>query len=316
MKQIKVSTPGKVHLMGEHAVVYGAPALLAAVNRRLIVIIEEAEQQKIDVNDVDAQNFIQHAIGIVDKEYDLQPMGYHLSIVSDLPFGYHLGSSAALAVATVGAYIYLRKKLWNPIEINRLAYEVEKKQHGNPSGGDNTSVTFGGFVWFRKELEFLKSIWQIPLTIPPELHHFYLVNTGKPNETTGEMVSLVRELYLANQPEMELVFRDNEKATKDVAKAIKENNQGLLMEAMLRGEKTLEAMGVVSESVKPLLRAIEKSGGAGKILGGGGKLGSVGFILIYHPDRTQAEVVVGQAGYALEEVVLGEEGIRLESGKI
>ena len=64
----------------------------------------------------------------------------------------------------------------------RCTATVRRGQHG---------VTMGGFIWFRKELEFLKSIWQIPLKLPIR-SIIFLINTCRPAETTGEMVHYVR----------------------------------------------------------------------------------------------------------------------------
>lgn len=317
MSTVIVSAPGKIHLMGEHAVVHGKPALLTAINLRLQVTIESAEKGlDIEVDDIQAKEFIQYAIDTVQKEYNiskLPPM--NISLTSEIPFGYHLGSSASLAVATVGAVLFYVKELWNPQEINRLAYEVEKKQHGNPSGGDNTSVTYGGFLWYRRELEFLKSMWQIPLRLAPELTHFMLVNTGKPIETTGEMVELVAQKIKKEPEVMKENLLLNEEATKSVASSIKYIDETMLIQALQKGEKTLEAMGVVSELVKPFIHDIEQHGGAAKILGGGGKKQSVGFLLVYHHDPKKVEEIAQKYGFSLQEVTLGEEGVRLESGK-
>jgi mevalonate kinase len=311
--KVIVSAPGKIHLMGEHAVVYGKPALLTAVNRRLSVTIEQKKEgREILVDSETARAFIEYAISIVEKEYDVTLPAYTLTLNSDIPFGYHLGSSAAVAVATIGAAIYFSKKLWNPTEINRLAYEVEKKQHGNPSGGDNTAVTFGGFLWYRKELEFLKSLWQLQLKLPENLKHFYLINTGKPEETTGEMVKLVSEKLRIKNEELEKVFAENEKQTKRIAVAIKEGNSNEVLGAIRDGEKTLEEMGVVSDMAIQLIKKIEKAGGAAKILGGGGKKKSVGFVLVYSPQKEKVEKALKGTPYILESVELGAEGVRLE----
>ena len=312
--KVVVSAPGKIHLMGEHAVVYGKPALLAAINRRLSVTIESASTEtSILVTDTSAQEYIAYALEAVKKEYRLDVLpALNLKVDSQIPFGYHLGSSAALAVATVGAVSFFAKKVWNPMEINRIAYEVEKKQHGNPSGGDNTAVTFGGFLWYRRELEFLKSMWQLPFHLPPELNHFFLINTGKPKETTGEMVSLVGEKVKKQKAKMENIFDENERQTRQVTTAIKENKEKDLIDAIQKGEQTLEAMGVVSEKAQPLIREIEEMGGAVKILGGGGKHDAVGFLLCYHHDLQRIESVCQPYGYSTELIRLAEEGVRLE----
>ncbi|MCX6793837.1 MAG: hypothetical protein NTY06_01910, partial [Candidatus Gottesmanbacteria bacterium] len=226
-----------------------------------------------------------------------------ITINSDIPAGYHLGSSAAVAVALSGAVVYFFKKLWNPMKINELAYEIEKKQHGNPSGGDNTTVTVGGFVWFRKELEFLKSIWQLPLKLSSALNHFHLIDTGRPKENTGEMVAYVHTNYLIHTAQYKKLFDINEEQTKRITVAIKEGDEKTLIDAIRKGQRSLEGMGVVSKKVTPLIRKIEKSGGAAKILGGGGRVDGVGYLLCYTHNPPKGSI----------SITLGEEGIRLES---
>lgn len=309
---ITVSAPGKVHLMGEHAVVYGKPALLAAINRRVVVSLESS-QDGLSVETPEGDAYIRHAVEVTcdhlgqDRLPDIR-----IIVSSGIPIGYHLGSSAAIAVATVGAVMYYLKTVWNPEMINQIAYEVEKKQHGNPSGGDNTTVTFGGFIWFRKELEFLRSIWKFPFSFPQALDHIMLINTGRPSETTGEMVALVKRKQEEDPQGFTAILSDNETQTKRVAQAIKEGNEEMLIDAIRKGQRTLEQMGVASDRVVPLIREIEEAGGAAKILGGGGRTGAVGFLLCYHRDSSTIQKLCKPYGYEVESVTLGEEGVRLE----
>lgn len=298
--------------MGEHAVVYGKPAILSAVNLRLSVTIEPGKA-KIITPAKEVEEVVVCAINKVKENFKLGALPpFTVTVASEIPFGFHLGSSAALAVAAVGATMYAVKKLWNPTVINQLAYEVEKKTHGNPSGGDNTAVTFGGFLWFRKELEFLKSIWQLPFRPASNLNHFFLINTGKPKETTGEMVALVRTQNSEHKSQFEKLFNKNEEQTKRVTVALKEGNEAELIDAIRLGERTLEGMGVVSKKVIPFMRDIENAGGAVKILGGGGRKDGVGFLLCYHRDPKKIELLSAAFGYSIQRIQLGEEGVRLE----
>ncbi len=283
---IMVSVPGKVHLMGEHAVVYGKPALLAAVNKRLTV--------SVTAGNGNATHYVADILRIVQSHFGVAG-NIQITIKSDIPVGYHLGSSAAVAVGTVAALSYFYKKIWNPQLFNQLAYEAEKIAHGNPSGADNTTVTMGGFIWYRKELEFLKSIWQLPLKT--KLSKFYLVDTGKPAESTKDMVA-----YVAAHRKQSL-FDQNEEQTKRVAVALKTDDKNLLIDAIRKGGRTLEAMGVVSEKAKKIIRKIESSGGAAKILGGGGRKAGVGYLLCYSHKPPEGAMPIA----------LGEEGVRLES---
>ena len=315
--------------MGEHAVVYGKPALLAAINLRLRVTVEALpplsfprkressisskrdprlrgdDRKNLVIKSSEPSDYIRHAVEVVKQQYKLASLpSMKITVASDIPAGYHLGSSAAVAVGTVGAVTYFLKKVWNPSAINQIAYEVEKKMHGLPSGGDNTTVTMGGFIWYRKELEFLKSIWQLPFKLPAALDHFFLINTGRPKETTGEMVSLVKELVQKEPEKMQKLLDFNEQQVKRVTVALKEGNEEELIDAVRVGEKTLEGMGVVSKKVIPLIREIEKAGGAAKILGGGGRAEGAGYLLCYHHDPEK---------FGALPIRLGEEGIRLEA---
>lgn len=311
MNNVTVSIPGKVHLMGEHAVVYGKPALLAAVNLRMRVTIEAGEGEIFSQEPIDHARF---AVTYLLEQLNVtNPGKTKITINSDIPAGFHLGSSAALAVGITGAMMYFYKKIWNPIRINEFAYEIEKKQHGTPSGGDNTAVTMGGFLWFRKELEFLKSMWQLPFKPHSSLNHFFLINTGKPKETTGEMVALVKLKVKNEKLKMEQLMNLNETQTKRVTVALKEGNEPELLDAIQTGERTLEGMGVVSRRVQPLMRQIERAGGAVKILGGGGVKEGVGFLLCYHHEMKKIEKLCEKFGYITQEIKLGEEGIRLEN---
>jgi len=319
MNKVIVSVPGKAHLMGEHAVVYGKPALLAAVDLRLSVTVEERAPEDDDVDrmhiiSTEPADHVRRAVHYLLSQFRVpeRHVPVTVTIRSDIPSGYHLGSSAAVAVALSGAFMYFFRKLWNPVRINELAYEIEKFQHGTPSGGDNTTVTAGGFVWYRKELEFLKSIWQLPFPLHKNLHHFVLADTGRPRETTGEMVAFVRERVKAKQDAMYRLFDRNEEQVRRIAVAVKSGDGRGLIEAVRAGEHTLEEMGVVSERVVPFIRAVENAGGAAKILGGGGRKDGVGFLLCYHHEPKRIAALCEKEGYALRHVKLGEEGIRLE----
>lgn len=300
--------------MGEHAVVYGKPALLAAVNLRLTVTIEEqATGEKVSIISTEPTDHARYAVDFLLDQFKIHEYPpIKITIYSQIPAGYHLGSSAAVAVGLSGAMMYFFKKLWNPIRINELAYEIEKKQHGNPSGGDNTTVTVGGFVWFRKELEFLKSIWQLPFKPHDSLNHFFLINTGRPKETTGEMVAFVKKKVQKDPEQMQRLLDLNEAQVKRVTVALKEGNESELLDAIQAGERTLEGIGVVSEKVTPLIRKIEEAGGAAKILGGGGRADGVGFLLCYHLDMKKVETLCAPYHFTLQTIQLGEEGIRLE----
>src|SRR3989344_2991814 len=119
---ITVSVPGKVHLMGEHAVVYGKPAILAAINMRMRVMVEGSkDKDPITIVSKEPIDYARYAATFLLKQLKLQnPEHITITIDSDIPAGYHLGSSAAMAVGVAGGVMDFFLKNFEPIRINKL----------------------------------------------------------------------------------------------------------------------------------------------------------------------------------------------------
>src|SRR4030042_5639537 len=108
---VTVSAPGKIYLLGEHSVVYGKPALLAVIDRRIYVKCQSASRRtnvkgQKGIKIISSQNtyLIERAISVFQKYYairDITPI--EISVISEVPPGSGLGSSAALSAAIIGA---------------------------------------------------------------------------------------------------------------------------------------------------------------------------------------------------------------------
>lgn len=314
-----VSAPGKIHLLGEHTVVYGKPALLAALDKRLFVQIKKHElrsknkdKEKLKINSPEGNSLILCAIDVFKKAFTIDKLPpIEINISSQIPIGSGLGSSAALSAAIIGGLMKCIKNIWNPEKINGLAYEVEKIAHGNPSGADNTTVVFGGLVWYRKEFEFLKSIWNLPIS-SYKIPRCILIDTGRPVESTKEMVSAVAALYNKKRRMMDDIFANQERQTKRVLLALRNNNKDEFADALRSGERNLEMMDIVGEKAKKIIREIEKAEGVAKVCGAGGKKKGSGILFCYHKNL-RVLMDIGEK-HRIEAIPakLGEEGIRTE----
>lgn len=226
-------------------------------------------------------------------------------ITSNIPIGAGMGSSAAFAVVSSA----LKSKEFDLEKINEMAYQIEKGLHGNPSGVDNTVITYGGFLWYRKENENFKTFKQIKATT--KLPKIFLLNTGKPEESTKEMVEMVAEKYSSNKENTENIFRNIERITKsflDLLLGGSEDFGNLIYE----NEKLLEELGVVSKTTKEIVRIIEKAGGRVKISGAGGKKDGSGMAIVYHKDVEKLILIGKKHGFLFKPVKIGEEGVRIE----
>jgi len=348
MKSITVTTPGKVILLGEHAVVYGKPALLATINKYCNIKLTPVATKDITINaknlhksitvspeiifaktksarekwqqyyvtnelsilksiTADAMDYPIIAIGETLLYFKKKlPTGFVLTIDSGIPMGSGLGSSSALAVGVVTAVARLLAVTIDKQILNDIAFLIEQKKHGTPSGADTAAVSFGGLLWFRKETSDLKFIQPLPFALPERIaQNFVLIDSGQPVESTGEMVSNVRNLYKEKPELFENFLQQQENITRELLTAIKNRQEEVLMQLIQKGEGNLEKIEVVSPSTKLLIHSIEKAGGVAKICGAGGKKKGSGIVLAYHPEKKQLETIANSKKLVNYTVQLG-----------
>lgn len=314
MKKVTVSAPAKLHLSGEHAVVYGNPAVLVSTSNRLYVTISrDTFSKSIELSELmrtDSyiariiETFQTHMSQSVSKDL-------YIGIVSDIPIGAGMGSSASLAVSFVGALMAFYDKEWNVQKINEVAFLAEGFIHTNSSGGDTAIVTHGGLLWHRKELDYLKTFWLLSYKIPKKFPSMVLIHTGR-TESTGDLVSLVAKKRDAKPKEFVQTLWEFQAVTKDIVAAIHDENKKLFIDTVKKNETLLEKLGVVSVSAKKCIREIEKLGGVAKISGAGGLMTGSGTILAIHKDPTIIERIATKYAYPFSQVVLSGAGVRLE----
>lgn len=308
-RNITVSAPAKIHLLGEHSVVYGKPALLTSVDLRLKVTISQG--RTIPPELISLQKIIER---IVKKELKLKKVPlYSLEITSDIPVGSGLGSSAAVSAAYVGTLLSYLRVSWDLNLINKLSFEAEKVFHDNPSGGDNSSVVYGGLIWFRKEDPELKLIHPINFTITQKLaKNFVLINTGKPKESTKDMVLAVKELYDKKPKIVNNFLEAQERLVKELLSVVRNSDEKGLIRIIREGEANLESIGVASKLSAEIIRKVERKGGAAKICGAGGKSKATGVLLCYHKDKKVVEKIAKSYNLPYFSAKLGVEGVKLE----
>ena len=169
------SAPGKVYLFGEHAVVYGEPAVPCAIERRATVTVEERTDGRVVVHardlsldgftvaydgsigdpDVDAPTpLVEAATGYVDEAVaqardaaDAPAAGFEITVESAIPLGAGLGSSAAVVVAGIDAATRELGTTLTPEELADRAFRAEYTvQDGQASRADTFCSTVGGAV--------------------------------------------------------------------------------------------------------------------------------------------------------------------------
>lgn len=341
---IKASAPGKLYLVGEHAVVYNEPAIIAAIGKRIWVEAEKNDRKVvvkdrlftlkaewmadecIDVavqaktmwmqgfnsNDFsklfrfikDGQNFKKAAIGMILHRLNIGT-GVELNIYGDIPNGAGLGSSSALAVALIKAISELYEKDLPDDQVNKIALDIEKMMHGNPSGGDNTASTYGGLIWFQRDERGRPTIESLREEIPYELENFVLAYIKKPAKSTGELVSGVRALDPSfREPRIKTIGQ----VARDMRNALGEKDFPRVKQLINLAWSNLHDLGLSIPEADEIIRKIGEMGGAAKLCGACGG----GIMLAYHEDKKALKKLIRDAGYSPFETELGADGAKVE----
>src|SRR3989344_5929834 len=313
---ITISVPSKAHLLGEHAVVYGKPALLTAINRRILITIRSSRKKEVH-GAKEYEKEVRQLLEVLEKEIQKQKkvksiIPYSIKINSQVPIGSGLGSSAALSAGLTASLLSFLGLAWDKKIIFDIAYAGEKFFHGNPSGGDLATVIEGGFLWFRKDFEFLKTFFPLPFKPHKNIKKFILINSGKPKESTKEMIVRVLKLKESFPKKIQDLYNLQEVLTKKMDTAIRDGDENLLIECIRLGERNLEKLGVVGNKAKKIIREIEKFGGAAKITGAGGVKGGSGMLLAYHKTLDALDKFFLHSKVSYNTIALGAEGLRQE----
>ncbi|MCD6498234.1 MAG: mevalonate kinase, partial [Deltaproteobacteria bacterium] len=249
--------PGKLILMGEHFVVYGAPALAVPVGsleleaRANLIPKPPTSGGSGDGGQTDGEaasegtrnkkDHLAACLELACHAFSMDPDMVHLEVRSDIPIGAGLGSSAALSVAVAFAVGRLAGRGGDPSLrriVRDVSMEAERLAHGRPSGVD-TEVCLT-----RKPLLFSRESGVRNLSIQSTGAVGMIVMESGPGASTARMVSLAAD-YVAGHPDRFKVLDDESRLdVEDAARALVQGNTERLGELMLRQHKRLQEIGV------------------------------------------------------------------------
>lgn len=318
---MRVSVPGKLLLFGEHAAVFGYPAVGMALSRGLTVALQpsktaDATSQPLtieigdtkEIPDTVIQRFVAH-IETVARSFALSPLAGAITVTSELPIGSGFGSSAALCTAIARL---LAPNSRDPHTTWRIAHELERFFHGTPSGIDTGLTTLGGVQAFHFEASDAPrrsnpsvDYAPLPATVAVHLPDCVLTVGSIPRErSTKELVALVGE---------------QRRRAPDTVDAML-SQLGALGETLLRGDSTdsadhtvsfgraaseaqtiLRELGVSTSKLDEILEIGVKAGAVGGKLSGAG--GGGAFYLVCAGEEEASRVRRG-----IEPVVTGAGG--------
>ena len=271
MKSI-ASAPGKIILFGEHFVVHGTKAILAAIDKRVTVTSTFTDNKTIKVNSQlgtievpisssheevksEFRPFVYLANKIINSEQNVS--GLEITIDSDIPIGVGLGSSSACCVAATASISELFNELSSE-EILKMSIEAEKTIFPDTSGADCTVCTYGGMIEY-PSIEKIDNTFDLNLLI---------VNSMIPHNTKNSVEKVNK--FKENDEERFSQLCDLEtKLIDEVVTAMKNNDATAFGLKMSENQKYLEEIQISNDTLRDMISSLKEISLGTKITGAG-----------------------------------------------
>lgn len=309
------SACGKIILLGEHAVVYGRPAIALPIplavealvrkggNGIDLVIPRWGLEQKVKSGSGQGLSGILYYIL---EQLELEKDSMTIEVIPHVPRAMGLGGSSALAVAIIRAVDDAFALKLGSEHINRLAYECEKAAHGTPSGIDNTIATYGSPLLFQRNatqdsesgganarFDTLSIAEPVPLVIGI---------TGR-ESLTANTVARVRHAWETHQTRYDGIFDQIAALTRAGVDALKDGHWRELGELMNLCHGYLNALQLSTPELEELVHIARANGALGAKLTGGGGGGSM--IALCPDSQDEVAAAMEAAGYKTLRVTPG-----------
>jgi mevalonate kinase len=312
MKSFQSSAPGKIILFGEHAVVYQRPAIAIPIHQvQATVTVSERESAdrtgifldapQINLHSYASELLADHPMSILLSklaaaiQLDIYP-DVTIHIHSTIPIASGMGSGAAITIAVVRALLGYLDTTLSLEQTNSIAYQVEKKYHGTPSGIDNTVITY------EKPIYFLRGSPFHPLHLAGEFT-LVIADSGIPSSTL-EVVADVRRGWQEETQKFEAIFDQIGLIVQDACKLIEHGPIAKLGSLMNSNQVALRQMGVSSPRLDYLVDAANFAGALGAKISGAGRGGNI--IALVEKSRAEEIALALRLGGAKSTIITTE----------
>jgi len=296
-------------LFGEHAVVFGKPALALAIDLRITSNVRQSDQYSVNGHPMRKKHHA-YISAALDEAWQGPPI--NIDTDSEIPSGSGLGSSAAVTVSCVAAMMASKGKL-DPEKIAKKAFEVENRVQGRASPTDTSTSTHGHGVLVSPEKldDFLWTVtkgdrtWNMHHCGVPSLR-FVVGYTGI-HAATGPLVAKVKNLVDSDEDAKKAIDRIGVIALEGVD-ALRRKDKNKLGALMDENHEILNRLGVGHPALEGLVKACQGLSYGAKLTGAGGG----GSMIALTDEAEKVASAISAAGGTPIIIDVGCEGVRVE----
>ena len=321
-KTIRVSAPGKLLLLGEHAVVYGYPSMVTSVNQRmhLTATVLSSPEFQLEAPDVDIHaykkpiselgkgevpkgaRFIERGLVNFISKYHFKN-GVRIETKSEFSSLYGFGSSSASIVCILKAMSELTGAHLNNQELFDLSYKTLIDVAGKGSGFDIAAAIFGGVFYYISPGKIIEPIGAANLSL--------VVGYTGIKVDTVTVVNDVASLRKKNPDLVNCQFKIIEDLVNKAKSAIKEKNWSLVGSLMNSNQSALEILDVSSPKLDAMISAARSAGAFGAKLSGAGR-GDCMIALVSSDKKEEVSSAITKAGGQIIPVETNVPGVMVE----
>jgi mevalonate kinase len=237
------------------------------------------KEKKYEEQKTSIENMLKHL------NLDTTKMGFQIDLEGDLVCASGIGASAASCVAIARALSEEFSLDLNDEQINETAYIGEKGYHGTPSGLDNTASTYGGLVWFERDLsggppKFERLKLEMPM-------HLVIASTGI-TASTKVVVGDVRAKKDADSAWFETISEEYTQLVHDAKDALLRFDTTKVGTLMNKNHELLQQLTVSCRELDVLVTIARQNGAIGAKMTGTGRGGNM--IALAPDDVSQKQI--------------------------
>jgi len=314
-------------LFGEHAVVYGYPCIVTAVDLRYAVTVERVADSTIAIDTPVMQKYGQSfsapmetildqtkypkaaafVLAAVKQFYNRHPFDGGLIIRTEGPeVSYGLGSSSAVTAASMAALAGLFNISIPLRKMYRMAADAVLEVQGKGSGFDVASAIYGGTLYFEKggqEIELLE-VPELPIVI----------GFSGDKVSTTNLIDRVAGLMARNPETVEGIFNVMHEIVWHARRFLETRDWERLGDLININQGLLDALGVSTPQLTKQVFAARHAGALGAKLSGAGG-GDCMFALVEPGKKELVCEAIEESGGVLVSLQTGADEVRIEHGR-